>query len=517
MHGSVLGFFAYGALQTREVAGADVLEVGSLDVNGSVRPMVAARRPASYVGVDVAAGPGVDLVADVAELWRHYDRDSFDVVVSTECLEHVEDWRRAIAAMVTVLRPGGVLVWTTRSAGFPYHHPPDRWRYSQPAMAEILTAVGLDILVLMDDPEVPGVFVKARKPPGWRWQDGQVEVLRELAVDGVTPVAVPQTWLGLPFQPDGTGYYRFWQPWGQLVRHSGHTVVVPPPGGHEVVPTDDEVERCDLVAQQRPGGHDGVRNWRRWARLTRLVFETDDHLLAPDPSGLPWLLDPELRATIVECLGLASLVTVSSDALAEVLRPHNPNVAVLPNAIHEDLLGIQRPHREQVTVGWAAGATHLQELAILQQPVAELRRRERFELHLVGMDYRPLLGPGRWTGWQPNIWDYYRQVDFDIALCPLADTPFNVCRTPIKALEAAALGIPVVASDVEPYRGFVVDGVTGFLCRSPDDWQRRLRDLIADPDARAAMGAKARELAADHTIQTRWRDWAAAYEEVSRR
>src|SRR4249919_3876522 len=161
MHGSVLGFFAYGALQRSEVAGKDVLEVGSLDVNGTVRPFVQARGPASYVGVDVIAGPAVDVVCDATDLVERFGPDAFDVVISTEMLEHAADWQAAVANMVTALRPGGVLVVTTRSPGFAYHHPPDRWRFTQAAFSEILDRVGLERRVLMDDPEYPGVFCKA--------------------------------------------------------------------------------------------------------------------------------------------------------------------------------------------------------------------------------------------------------------------------------------------------------------------------------------------------------------------
>src|SRR6266536_5884803 len=121
MHGSVLGFFAYGALQGREVAGRRVLEVGSLNVNGSVRPMVMARGPSEYLGVDLVDGDGVDQVVDAVDLGATFGADSFDVVVSTEMLEHAEDWQRSICSMVSVLRPGGVLVITTRSRGFGYH------------------------------------------------------------------------------------------------------------------------------------------------------------------------------------------------------------------------------------------------------------------------------------------------------------------------------------------------------------------------------------------------------------
>lgn len=520
MHGSVLGFFAYGALQAGEVAGRDVLEVGSLDVNGSVRPMVEARGSRSYVGVDVVQGPGVDRVVDAADLEATFGRDAFDVVVSTECLEHVEDWRIAIANMVAVLRPGGVLVWTTRSPGFAYHHPPDRWRYTQTAMAEILETLDLEAALVADDPEYPGVFCKARKPGHGRWGDGwHADYMRWLLrhVSGVTAMAEPRKWLGLPANPDGAGYYRMWQPWTQLQRHSGHEVLIPPPGAHAGISlNEDEIAAFDLLAQQRPNGRGTLRDWRRWQGRTELVYEADDNLLEPDTSGLPAWLDDTIQDTVTECLRMASLVTVSTEPLAEVFRPHNPNVAVLPNCVHEDMLTIGQPDRGQpVTIGWAGGATHLQDIALIQEPLTTILDETAAGLHFLGMDYRSLFaGRGRWTNWQPDIWDYYQAVDFDIALCPLEPTAFNACRTPIKALEMAALGIPVLASDTTPYREFVVDGVTGYLCRTPADWRARLRELVNDPQARQELGAKARQLAADHTIQQHYRRWQTAYEGV---
>jgi glycosyltransferase involved in cell wall biosynthesis len=424
-----------------------------------------------------------------------------------------------------VLRPGGVLVLTTRSPGFAWHHPPDRWRFTQQAFEQLLAMYHLDRVVLMDDPEYPGVFVKARKPESWLAPVAELARLDTMTqlrgdpsfyIDGITPMTEPQKWLGLPYQPDGTGYYRFWQPWTQLAQHSGNLVVIPPPGRHDYVPNEDQIAEFDLVARQRPGGPDMLRDWRRWQGRAKLVYETDDNILAPDPSGLPHLLDDAWQASVRECLATSDLVTCSSWPLLEVLSAYNDNVRVIPNFIHQDLLAVERPRRAQLTLCWAGGVSHLQDLMVVQDPLRQvLDQHPTVDLHMLGVDYRPMVGGrGRFTNWQPDVWDYYRAIDGDIGVIPLADTPFNRCRTPIKALEYAALGIPVVASDVEPYRGFVVDGVTGYLAATPTDWQRRLRELINDPAARAELGAKARQLAADHTIQQHWRQWAAAYQEV---
>jgi glycosyltransferase involved in cell wall biosynthesis len=96
----------------------------------------------------------------------------------------------------------------------------------------------------------------------------------------------------------------------------------------------------------------------------------------------------------------------------------------------------------------------------------------------------------------------------------LADTAFNESKSHIKALEYAALGVPVIAADLAPYNGFVVDGVTGYLVSTEDEWRARLTELINDEAAREAMGAAAKERAAEFVIQRGWRLWADAFEEV---
>ncbi len=364
MHGSVLGFFAYGALQQREVRGKDVLDVGSANVNGSVKRMVLAREPRSYLGVDIVEDKDVDRILDANDLYETFGCDAFDVVVSTEMMEHAEDWRRALTNMVAVLRPGGVLVITTRSQGFAYHHPPDYWRYTQDIFEAAARALGLEIIVLMDDPEFPGVFVKLRKPEGWLPPMGRC--LESIEAIYVKP---PLHVLGLPHQPDGTGYYRFWQPYTALQKYSGMKALIPPPGNHMWKPEDDEADQFDIIAGQRVSGRAGKILWNRWSKDTKLVYETDDAILAADSSSLPNLLNDELADSIRDCLKISDAVTTSTEPLAEQLRKYNPTVYVVPDMIHEDLLEIKRPETKHPTIVWAGGDNHLQDFAMIQDPL----------------------------------------------------------------------------------------------------------------------------------------------------
>jgi len=159
-----------------------VIEAGALNVNGSVRPHVESLGPASYTATDVRTGPGVDLACDAADLLGLLGRAG--VVISTEMLEHARDWQAAMRGLVDAVAEGGVLVLTTRSAGFPLHdYPGDHHRFPVKSMREILGAAGLDVERCEPDPEFPGVFAKARKPHGWSWPEGTAERWAAVRVD----------------------------------------------------------------------------------------------------------------------------------------------------------------------------------------------------------------------------------------------------------------------------------------------------------------------------------------------
>jgi SAM-dependent methyltransferase len=110
----------------------DVLDVGCsgpLPLN-LWEPFVPVAEKMKLIGVDVA---GLDEArtksvslgnimsvreGDALNLTRAFGAEAFDVVVSTQVLEHLPDWRRALGEMTHVLRPGGTLLVSCDSGEF---------------------------------------------------------------------------------------------------------------------------------------------------------------------------------------------------------------------------------------------------------------------------------------------------------------------------------------------------------------------------------------------------------------
>lgn len=303
------------------------------------------------------------------------------------------------------------------------------------------------------------------------------------------------------------GYYRITMPLDMMAAN-----------GHEAQTGcgwSEQARDYDVIVGQRIGKVEGLFIWRRLRPTHKLVYETDDDMWTIDPSNIRAHIDhtPGLMDGIEQAIQVSHMVTVSTEPLADVVRKFHDNVVVLPNYIDANMFDIQRPRPEKLTVGWAGGDSHLRDIAMVAMQLRRFfSRNPHVEFHNIGSDYRQVCGlPGRFTGWRSNMFSYYRNIDFDIGIAPLAHTTFNNSKSHIKALEYAALGIPVVASDEPPYRDFVLDGVTGFLVREEHEWGRRLYQLTNDDAMRQEMGAKAKQHAANFTIQKNWHLWEDAY------
>ena len=87
----------------------------------------------------------------------------------------------------------------------------------------------------------------------------------------------------------------------------------------------------------------------------------------------------------------------------------------------------------------------------------------------------------------------------DCAIMPLCDDAFNHCKSAVRVLDAAAVGLPCIAGSVGDLPQVIEEGETGLIARSARDWMTALRALADDPQAARHMGRTARR-----QLERRW-------------
>ncbi len=94
---------------------ANVLDVGSLDINGNNRYLF---NDCSIIGIDLRKGKNVDVVTKVHQ---YVSYKKFDIVICTEMLEHDEHWQLSLKKMLELLCKGGLLLLTAAGPNRPEH------------------------------------------------------------------------------------------------------------------------------------------------------------------------------------------------------------------------------------------------------------------------------------------------------------------------------------------------------------------------------------------------------------
>ena len=152
-----------------------ILDIGSYDVNGCYKPLLTQPKW-HYTGIDLSAGPNVDLVLTSPYRIPLPD-NSVDVIVSGQAFEHIEYFWLTWMEMVRLLKPWGYIFLIAPSRGPEHGYPVDCWRYYSDgfkALARYGRLAMIEVSTDWEPHEEPnsavwgdtvGVF---RKPPhGW--------------------------------------------------------------------------------------------------------------------------------------------------------------------------------------------------------------------------------------------------------------------------------------------------------------------------------------------------------------
>lgn len=245
-----------------------------------------------------------------------------------------------------------------------------------------------------------------------------------------------------------------------------------------------------------------------------LIYDLDDNLFELDPEAEGGKYRPLLGIVHAFVKG-ADEVWASTATLATYLRKNGAGKVVvhhnqLDPAIWRDILS--RPvaptvRGNPVRLLCMGTRTHAEDFAIIAPALRALKERfgSSVQICMVGVCVAddeaggmiepfpppPFVGASypafvSWLGSLPP---------FDIGLSPLRQSDFNRCKSEIKFLDYAALGLAPVVSDLEPYRDLIQNGVNGYLVEERhESWLAVMSSLVSDHEHRLAVARSARRL-----------------------
>ena len=253
----------------------------------------------------------------------------------------------------------------------------------------------------------------------------------------------------------------------------------------------------------------------------KVVYDLDDNIWNVPKYNPAYDLfrNPSTLHGAEKCAKMADCITTSTSWLATVVKRRLGNsvrVETVENAVDMDLFyrarkPVQRPY---VIIGWAGTPTHHIDLTYAMNALATvLREREDVHAHFMGgaeapdqikdlikknkiatdrVVLHPWVNPSEYPAWISNL-------NWDMALAPLAvENEFNRSKSNCKILEAAALGIPCLASPAAEYAKFCEGGpvLENMLCNKTEDWVKKINAFVDSAELRdqTVQAMKARTL-----------------------
>lgn len=274
-------------------------------------------------------------------------------------------------------------------------------------------------------------------------------------------------------------------------------------------PLEEHFEKgCDLVVYNRTLPDSYMTEFRELKRKYgfKVCVDVDDYWEL-DEHHVLYKRYEEVGYAVkqIEHLREADVVICTHERLAIEVRPYNQNVHVCPNAIpRQGQFDIEttRDPKGLIRLFWQGSDTHKQDVAILTAPVNALAQIAP-KIKMVMAGYLP-----DHEEWHRMVHNYtaglkhqYKLIPFapvtsyykayseaDICLVPLVNSKFNRHKSPLKVLESANMGLPVIASNVHPYLDFPIH-----YCNSSSDWIKHVKTLIRSRGNRNEAGERLKE------------------------
>lgn len=229
-----------------------------------------------------------------------------------------------------------------------------------------------------------------------------------------------------------------------------------------------------------------------------VVYEFDDAFFHQYDDSSSRLVRLGLGGKLKPLLSRAHICICGNAYLRDYATRFNQNVIVIPTVVDADIfrprgMNVARP----ITIGWIGSPSNWPYVRPLLSVIEAVCRETGAIFSVVGAGLAA--NADRFTQMQTRPWREECEVvdlqEMDIGIMPLPDEDWARGKSGYKLVQYMACGLPVIASPVGANRDIVVDGSSGILASSLDEWRLALEELVNDADLRRRIGAEGRRRA----------------------
>lgn len=241
--------------------------------------------------------------------------------------------------------------------------------------------------------------------------------------------------------------------------------------------------------------------WNAHKTITgaKLVLDLDDDPISINRDHPEYKKLQEKQNMRERMIKVADHIIVSTEPIKQTVKHLNPHVTVIPNAIDPEIWNIEKPPKRKdgkIRIGWIASGSHIAEFPLILPALREIKEKyPNVEVHMAGITLEELNEDRVFhhvgTRGYAEFPEWYADLDLDIAIAPLIDTPFNRAKSNIKWMEAAMLELPCVCSPAV-YEESVEHGKTGYIAKNTSQFVKYLSWLIENPEKRKEIGKNAK-------------------------
>lgn len=227
----------------------------------------------------------------------------------------------------------------------------------------------------------------------------------------------------------------------------------------------------------------------------KIIYDFDDAIWVNESAYNKKYLAVKFLGKVAKICKWSYKVSVGNAYLYEFAANYNKKVVIIPTVVNTDTghNKLQNQDTDTPSVGWTGSFSTLIYLDLIVPVLQRLQEKRDFTFFVIA-DKDPQLPL---KNYRFIRWNAFSEVEdllnFHIGIMPLTDDEITRGKCGFKAIQYMSLGMATVASPVGVNIEIIDNGINGFTCITPGEWEQHIELLLTDKEFREKLGIEARK------------------------